>query len=240
MVQRAAQVDRRAAGVSEGDLIARGFCRLSGFLNTTEQAELAPLFVGERRSASNRPPVSTVARLAGVARVVDCLKALLGGQARVVRVLALDKRSGGNWALGWHQDRVIEVAKQRDVTGFGPWTVKSGRPHAAPPMALLERMVTARLHLDDVGDGNAPLMVIPGSHRLGLIAQHDVAALVLARRAAVCLATAGDVWLYATPILHASPPAVDPVTRRVVQIDVSADSLPGGLEWPLLDGGAAS
>jgi len=41
----------------------------------------------------------------------------------------------------------------------------------------------------------------------------------------------GDVWLYATPILHASDAAVEPLHRRVLQVDYAADWLPGGLEW---------
>jgi hypothetical protein len=48
---------------------------------------------------------------------------------------------------------------------------------------------------------------------------------------AECLAGAGDVWLYATPIFHASAPAARPRRRRVLQIDFSAEDLPGGLEW---------
>ena len=48
---------------------------------------------------------------------------------------------------------------------------------------------------------------------------------------AVCEAEAGDVWLYATPILHASEAAKVPTRRRVLQVDYAAGDLPGGLEW---------
>ncbi len=46
-----------------------------------------------------------------------------------------------------------------------------------------------------------------------------------------CLADAGDVWLYATPILHASEAASRPAHRRVLQLDYAAQDLPDGLEW---------
>ena len=46
-----------------------------------------------------------------------------------------------------------------------------------------------------------------------------------------CLAATGDVWVYATPILHASEASTSPRHRRVLQVDFSADGLPGGLEW---------
>ncbi|MFZ5793300.1 MAG: phytanoyl-CoA dioxygenase, partial [Pseudomonadota bacterium] len=42
---------------------------------------------------------------------------------------------------------------------------------------------------------------------------------------------AGDIWLYANPILHASDAATDPTHRRVLQLDFAAQDLPGGLEW---------
>jgi len=46
-----------------------------------------------------------------------------------------------------------------------------------------------------------------------------------------CLAEKGDVWLYATPIVHASAAAAGSGRRRVLQVDFSASALPGGLDW---------
>jgi hypothetical protein len=46
-----------------------------------------------------------------------------------------------------------------------------------------------------------------------------------------CLAEPGDIWLYATPILHASEAAVAPVHRRVLQVDFCVEQFPSGLEW---------
>ncbi|GLH79045.1 hypothetical protein SSBR45G_39540 [Bradyrhizobium sp. SSBR45G] len=92
-------------------------------------------------------------------------------------------------------------------------------------------MVTLRVHLDAVPGGNAPLLIAPGSHRLGRIAEADVPAVVARCGTAVCCAEPGDIWLYATPILHASEPSVHPGHRRVLQVDFAADELPGGLAW---------
>ncbi|MEL7190648.1 MAG: phytanoyl-CoA dioxygenase, partial [Pseudomonadota bacterium] len=44
-------------------------------------------------------------------------------------------------------------------------------------------------------------------------------------------AEAGDIWLYSTPILHASDAAEKPSSRRVLQVDFAAEPLPDGLEW---------
>jgi hypothetical protein len=154
----------------------------------------------------------------------------LGAEARPVRALLFDKTAATNWTLGWHQDRTIVVQERVDVPGFGPWTNKSGLQHVAPPFALLEAMVTLRIHLDPIPADNAPLLVAPGSHRLGRIAEDRIDAVVARCGTAACLAEPGDVWRYATPILHASA-AGNGSRRRVLQVDYAAVRLPGGLRW---------
>jgi hypothetical protein len=155
----------------------------------------------------------------------------LGAYARPVRAILFDKSAATNWALGWHQDRTIAVRARVDTPGFGPWTTKAGIQHVAPPQALLDRMLTLRVHLDPVDADNAPLLIAPGSHRHGRIPEAQVAALVERCGVQSCLASRGDIWLYATPILHASQAAANPRHRRVLQLDYSTDDLPGGLEW---------
>ncbi len=156
---------------------------------------------------------------------------LAGDHARPVRATLFDKNPDANWSLAWHQDRTICVRARRDVDGFGPWTVKSGLLHVAPPFDLLERMVTVRIHLDDVPADNAPLLIAPGSHRFGLVREERVDAVVAQCGVQVCTARAGDIWVYATPILHASDAAVTPRRRRVLQVDYAGFDLPDGLEW---------
>ncbi len=157
--------------------------------------------------------------------------ARMGPAARPVRVILFDKTAATNWALGWHQDRTIAVRERRDVPGYGPWTVKSGIPHVAPPQKLLDAMLTLRLHLDPVDEDNAPLLIAPGSHHHGRVAEAAIPALVARCGSHACLAARGDIWLYATPILHASQAAARPRRRRVLHVDYSADRLPGGLAW---------
>jgi hypothetical protein len=155
----------------------------------------------------------------------------LGGMAKPVRAVLFDKTADRNWGLGWHQDRTICVEARRDAPGFGPWTIKAGLTHVAPPFAYIERMITLRIHLDDVTQDNAPLLVALGSHKLGLIPVGEVDAVVSRCNRHACLARIGDIWAYATPILHASNAAREPARRRVLQIDYSADDLPYGLNW---------
>jgi ectoine hydroxylase-related dioxygenase (phytanoyl-CoA dioxygenase family) len=158
-------------------------------------------------------------------------KSVLGEEARPVRAILFNKSPGANWALGWHQDRTICVRERREAPGFGPWTIKAGMIHVAPPMELLSGMVTLRAHLDDVPATNGPLMFAPGSHLLGRIPEADINGVVAKCGTAMCVADAGDVWLYSTPVLHASEAAASPRSRRVLQVDYAAESLPHGLEW---------
>ena len=156
---------------------------------------------------------------------------LLGPTSRPVRVIAFDKTEGANWSLGWHQDRTICVKRRVDLTDFSPWTVKQGLPHVEPPFDLLARMLTVRIHIDNVDAENAPLRIALGSHAIGLIAKSDILAHVERSEIHDCLADAGDVWVYRTPIVHASDRAANGRRRRVLQVDYSGDDLPDGLSW---------
>ncbi|HEX8447414.1 MAG TPA: phytanoyl-CoA dioxygenase family protein [Sphingomonas sp.] len=167
-------------------------------------------------------PGGTVGRIAA---------AVLGPDARAVRAVLFDKTPAANWSLGWHQDRTIVVAERVTVAGFGPWTIKSGLVQVEPPFVILERMVTLRIHLDAVDATNAPLRIVPGSHRLGRIAETRIASIVAAHGERTCLADRGDIWCYATSILHASRAADPPRRRRVLQVDYSTDALPDPLCW---------
>lgn len=156
---------------------------------------------------------------------------LLGPKARPVRAVVFDKTAEENWALTWHQDRTIAVQQRSETPGFWNWTVKQGIVHCEPPFALLAGMITVRLHPDPAGLDNAPLKIAPGSHHRGVIAEADIAGAVRACGTFTCTADAGDIWVYATPVLHASDAALQPGHRRVLQIDYSADRLPGALAW---------
>jgi ectoine hydroxylase-related dioxygenase (phytanoyl-CoA dioxygenase family) len=187
------------------------------------------------------PPDQAGIRLYGVAPVRSFLTSsgsvwtvaasVLGEAARPVRAVLFDKTASTNWGLPWHQDRTIAVTRRLEVAGFGPWTVKSGLLHVAPPFELLAAMVTLRVHLDPVPETNAPLLIAPGSHRMGQIPESELKSVVQKCGIAVCLAEPGDIWLYSTPIVHSSEAARDPVHRRVLQVDFAVGDLPGGLTW---------
>jgi len=155
----------------------------------------------------------------------------LGQGCFPVRAILFDKTEAANWSLGWHQDRTIVARERKEIPRFGPWTVKSGLLHVAPPVDVLEGMVTLRIHLDPVSSTNAPLLVARGSHRAGMVAERDLDEVVAGSDIVACLADRGDIWRYRTLILHASAAAAAPRRRRVLQVDYAAAPLPGGLDF---------
>ena len=209
-----------------------GFAKAPFRLDTAAMAQVAALF--DALPADQPGPrinPRALRTLPALRLVQEAATTLLGPDARPVRALLFDERDGANWALGWHQDRTIEVAERVEVEGFGAFTVKQGRLHVAPPIAVVERMLTVRVHVDAVDADNGVLLVAPGSHRCGFIAEDAVASTVDACGEAACPAAAGEVWFYAAPILHRSARSVAPRRRRVLQLDYAYDPLPGGLRW---------
>jgi hypothetical protein len=161
----------------------------------------------------------------------DAAAARLGPAATPVRAILFDKTPGANWALGWHQDRTVAVAHRFERPGWGPWSIKRGVQHVEPPFTVIERMLTVRVHLDPVPADNAPLLIAPGSHRLGRLREGEIDAAVRRCGVIACLAERGDVWVYATAIVHASAASTGYAHRRVLQVDYAAEALEPPLRW---------
>ncbi len=151
-----------------------------------------------------------------------------------VRAILFDKSADANWSLDWHQDRTIAAAASVEADGYGPWTTKQGMIHVQPPQAVIESLITLRVHLDDVAFDNAPLRVVSGSHMLGRIAESKLESIVEGGEATTCLAKAGGIWAYKTAIVHASSASSNPqARRRVLQLDYADRELPLPLNWAM-------
>ncbi|MBN9119272.1 MAG: phytanoyl-CoA dioxygenase family protein, partial [Planctomycetes bacterium] len=158
----------------------------------------------------------------------EALKAVLGRSAGVVRALYFDKPPGHSWALPWHKDYSLAVAAHRPGGAFTKPTVKAGVPHVVAPQAVLDRMLTVRVHLDDMTPENGPLRVIPGSHRA--YHQKDDPP----REAVALNCRAGDALLMRPLVTHASGHSKPGGTlhRRIVHLECAADAeLPDGFAW---------
>ncbi len=149
----------------------------------------------------------------------------------ITRSILFDKSPDANWDVAWHQDTTICVEARHDVPGFGPWSMKDGRPHVRPPASVLERMLTVRIHLDDCDAANGALHVVPGSHRLGILNESKIAEKTRTADVHVCEVPAGGLMIMRPLLLHASKRATSPQRRRVLHLEFAMDDLPGGLVW---------
>ena len=172
-----------------------------------------------------------VAKLAASPAVRTVAEAVLGPHCFAVRALYFDKTPDANWKVVWHQDLTIAVEQQASVPGYGPWSEKEGVPHVQPPPEILEQMLAVRVHLDDCGEGNGPVRVLPGSHRVGRLSAAAIDHWKAAAAPVACLVERGGILAFRPLILHASSPAREPAHRRVVHLEFAAVELPAPLEW---------
>lgn len=175
--------------------------------------------------------VPEIAELAASSPVQALATTIVGDEAFLARSILFDKTPGSNWKVAWHQDLTIAVREKRDLPGFGPWSMKRGVIHVQPPAAVIEGMITLRIHLDDCDESNGALRVIPGSHRVGRLAPSDIAKWRERAPAVTCVVPRGGILIMRPLLLHASSPAVRPAHRRVIHLEFAASPLAGGLEW---------
>lgn len=162
-------------------------------------------------------------------RLLRFLKVELGDGCGLVRALFFDKPPGRTWALGWHKDTSIAV---RDNTlrssSFSRPTMKAGVPHVIAADTILRRMLTLRIHLDDVTDENGPLRVVPESH-----ASKEAAGVGIDGEVTI-LAKVGDVLAMRPLLTHSSgaSQANTPCHRRILHLEFAGDhELPDGYAW---------
>lgn len=173
----------------------------------------------------------TLRALATGDEILGLAAAVLGPGARPVRAILFDKHPDANWSVPWHQDLNIAIHGTTDDPAWGPWSTKEGVPHVVPPAAVLEAMITLRLHLDPCGAEQGGLRVVPGSHRHGKLTAAEVDRHVAVGAVRECDAAAGDVLLMRPLLLHSSNRATVDSRRRIVHVEYAAGHLAAGLDW---------
>jgi len=158
-------------------------------------------------------------------------EAILGPAVRPTKLTVFEKAARSNWKVPFHQDLTISVSHRCDLPGYGPWSVKDGIQHVQPPLAVLQRVIAVRLHLDETPAGNGALRVLPGTHKLGRISRDRIASLRRQIPEAACPLPAGGAMLMSPLLLHASSPAATPSHRRVLHFEYSDAALPDDLHW---------
>ncbi len=171
-----------------------------------------------------------VRELAHSEAIRTLVEPVLGERFFPVRGILFDKIPDANWKVPWHQDVTIAVEERVETEGFGPWSMKADVLHVQPPAEVLEHMVSVRLHLDNCGEENAALRVIPGSHLHGRIPEDEIPAMRQTPEV-VCAVGVGGALLMRPLLLHASSPSRVPGHRRVVHLDYASVQLPNGMQW---------
>jgi len=197
-------------------------------LSALDKLDLGLLRGGIRRIERRVPQV---AALANSSRLLAIAKSYLSGTPQLVRAIYFDKSPDNNWFVTWHQDKTVAVSERFTQQDWGPWSLKAGAWHVQPPLAVLEDMLTLRVHLDPATAANGCLKLIPGSHRSGLLAAGQIQAIVKDCPATYCEVPAGGAVIMRPHLLHASEKAVAPVPRRVLHFEYSSYPLPEGVGW---------
>lgn len=212
-------LDEGALASFEGSLAAvgtgEGVLRRGGVYAIRNLFELVPA----ARALADSPAVRAL------------VEPVLGAGCFPVRGVLFDKTPAAPWKVAWHQDLTIAVRARAEAEGFGPWSVKAGVLHVQPPARVLEGVLAVRLHLDDCGESNGPLKVLPGSHLSGRLGAEGIARRREEVRAVTCVAPRGGAVLMRPLLLHSSPAPREPRRRRVVHLEFAAAPLPHGLEW---------
>lgn len=163
----------------------------------------------------------------------DKLKNLItdvfGERFFVVKSIYFDKPEKSNWYAPYHQDLTISVDKKIELDGFGPWTVKQGQFAVQPPLDILKRNFTVRIHLDYTNNENGALRVVSKSHLKGIYRPETINWNV--EEEAICGVESGGVMLMKPLILHSSSRITNGQKRRVIHIEFSDIELPTVLQW---------
>ena len=219
------QIEQDGYAVVQGVLGHEQIAVLSDFIHPLLKLN-SP--AGVRNLAYRLPAVRV---LAESNRVRALIEPILGKEAKLVRSVLFNKDQDTNWQVAWHQDLAIAVQSRDEVTGFTSWSVKEGITHVQPPTAILEKMLTVRLHLDAADENNGGLWVSPGSHRLGRIPAGEAAAVAARHGKILCSVQPGDVLMLRPLLLHASRKAVLENPRRVIHLEFAGVALPKSLAW---------
>lgn len=159
------------------------------------------------------------------------IRPLLPEGAVAIQCIYFQKSADKNWLVPFHQDVSMPVASRVAHPSLSGWSEKEGSLHVHAPLDLLERMLAVRLHVDECGEADGPLRVVPGSHRLGRLEGEDVAAARRDLGEAVVPVPRGGALAMRPLILHASSKSTGPGQRRVLHFVFAPPALPMGLAW---------
>jgi|SRR5579859_263998 len=200
---------------------------IAALLTPLEQSELPRSRAGMRHAMRN-PSVAAIAR---DSRLLEMARHVLGSQAIPFRATLFDKSPASNWLVVWHQDTALPLRERREVSGWGPWSIKDGVNYAHAPSSALEQVLALRLHLDDSAADNGPLRVLPGTHTRGVLNDDELHELSTQIPAIDCIVPRGGILAMRPLVVHASSKSQSAAPRRVLHIEYAVPyGIADGLE----------
>jgi ectoine hydroxylase-related dioxygenase (phytanoyl-CoA dioxygenase family) len=137
-----------------------------------------------------------------------------------------DKSSISNRLVVWHQDTALPLRERKEVSGWGPWSVKEKIDYAHAPAGVLSQVLALRIHLDDSSADNGPLRVLPRSHTLGVLTDESIHDLAVRITPVDCIAAKGGVVVMRPLVVHSSSKSRSESPRRLLHIEyAAADSI---------------
>jgi ectoine hydroxylase-related dioxygenase (phytanoyl-CoA dioxygenase family) len=167
--------------------------------------------------------VPEILDLAQSPKILTLMSHFLGNKVRLVRALYFNKTPETNWQVAWHQDLTIEMQKKVKAKGFDVWSVKEGKHYVQAPTAILQKMLTLRLHLDPTHQNNGALKVIPTTHQLGRISAAKAIQLAKQMESTICSTNSGDGLLFRPLLIHASNKSTSKDLRRILHFEYAAN-----------------
>src|SRR5579859_4432507 len=207
------------------DLLSDG--EIAALLTPLEQSELPRSRAGMRHAMRN----PSVAAIAHDSRLLEMARHVLGCQAIPFRATLFDKSPASNWLVVWHQDTALPLRERREVSGWGPWSIKDGVNYAHAPSSALEQVLALRLHLDDSAADNGPLRVLPATHTRGVLNDDELHELSTQIPAIDCIVPRGGILAMRPLVVHASSKSQSAAPRRVLHIEYAVPyGIADGLE----------
>lgn len=163
--------------------------------------------------------ISAIGELVKTANTLALARHHLQAEPQLVRCILFDKTADNNWLVTWHQDKTLCIKEKFERDGWHPWSIKEGEHHVQPPIAVLNRMLTLRIHLDKTTAENGCLRVIPQTHKRGILSNEQILQINKSEPSIDCCADAGSILIMKPLLLHSSSKATTPSRRRVVHVE---------------------
>ena len=214
----------------------QGYGLIPGVFTQDEVFDLLTQISGEglprtRAGVRHAMRSNCVAQAARDPRMMQFARRILGAGAIAFRATLFEKLPDSNWLVGWHQDTALPLRDRRELSGWGPWSLKDNVNYAHAPADALEKIVALRIHLDDSTLENGPLRVLPGTHAQGVLTDDEIHAIAERKTSMDCPMPLGGVIAMRPLVIHSSSKSRTEKSRRVLHVEYAESiEIADGLE----------